>query len=83
MAPNSSHLNPGFKVVSHASSWRRMYFFLRSQQRLDSSALFIGLDPEFAVAPTRRASPYPTSPLSDLSAAPLGRSALLGLESRT
>lgn len=25
MAPNSSHLNPGFKVVSQASSWRRMY----------------------------------------------------------
>jgi hypothetical protein len=27
-------------------------FFLRSQQRFDSSALFVGLDPEFPVAST-------------------------------
>lgn len=32
MAPKPSHLNPGFKVVSRASAWRRTYLYLRAMR---------------------------------------------------
>ena len=54
MAPNSSHLNPGFKVVSQASSWRRMYFSVGAGPARDTFPR--------KCAGASRARPAPTCP---------------------